>query len=740
MFSRIKNIFTVNNNLNIYLFIIIVFNLILTAFPLTKEFGYEFSVLNSLLLSILASLYFITLIKKYSAEIINKQEIKSNLIKASSAFIILPFAISCTNSLLTSFCSFKDGVLFYTVITIPSILIGAATGYLSYLINKKYAVLIFFLIYILILFIPAIEIYINPQVYFYNPLLGFFPGTIYDEGISVNSKLAGYRFLNLIYFGAMFFAVYKFGKVGKRKIKIIIFSGFLAAAIIFFYLSPLLGFSTSNYIIKKELDGVISTEHFEIHYSRKINEQMMKVVALHHEYYYQELSDFFNTKLHKKITSYVFYNREQKGRLFGSFNADVAKPWLNQIYTVYDSYNKTLKHELAHCFTSAFAEGPFKVADKFNPVLIEGIAMAADSSSQDFSLDFLAALAYKNGYNINLKELFEGFNFFKHSSSIGYIYSGSITKYLINNYGIDKFKKFYSNSNFQKVYGKDADTIIKEYIAYINSLNVDSLKHTANYYFGRKSIFAKECPRYVAEQQDLGWSLYDFKEYEESKEVFAGLISISNDYSSLLGYVNSLTELEKKDEAVNVLEGKIKNFEGTSYYYNLELRLADLYALTQKISKADSLYNVIIEQNASKNVVDVAKIRLILLHDEKVFTEYVSGNDITKYLILRDLNKKSYNYISFKYLINLSKALNEDYDYFLSSFDKVFDVTDYNSSYALMLLSEYMVENFDLIRARKAAALSLRYHYDAELNILLKENYRKLNWLLNNKQIAENLK
>ncbi|MGE5436517.1 MAG: tetratricopeptide repeat protein, partial [Syntrophothermus sp.] len=351
-----------------------------------------------------------------------------------------------------------------------------------------------------------------------------------------------------------------------------------------------------------------------------------------------------------------------------------------------------------------------------------------------------AALAYKNGYSIDLKELFEGLNFFKHSSSIGYIYSGSITKYLINNYGIDKFKKFYNNSDFKKVYGKDADTIIKDYTNYINSLNIDSLKHTANYYFGRKSIFAKECPRYVAEQQDLGWSLYDFKEYEESKEVFAGLISISNDYSSLLGYVNSLTELEKKDEAINVLEGKIKNFEGTSYYYNLELRLADLYALTKKISKADSLYNIIIEQNASKNVVDVAKIRLILLHEEKVFTEYVSGNDITKYLILRDLNKKEYNYISFKYLINLSKTLNEDYDYFLNSFDRVFEVTDYNSSYALMLLSEYMVEHFDLIRARKAAALSLRYHDDAELNILLKENYRKINWLLNNKQIAENLK
>jgi hypothetical protein len=65
----------------------------------------------------------------------------------------------------------------------------------------------------------------------------------------------------------------------------------------------------------------------------------------------------------EKITSYVFYDRSEKKALLGSENADIAKPWLYKIFTSYENYNSTLKHELAHIFSAEFGKGLLKVAD-----------------------------------------------------------------------------------------------------------------------------------------------------------------------------------------------------------------------------------------------------------------------------------------------------------------------------------------------------------------------------------------
>ncbi|MFB3056739.1 MAG: hypothetical protein ACE1ZQ_06210, partial [Ignavibacteriaceae bacterium] len=52
-----KNIFTGRNYLGFYLLIILLVNLALLILPLTNVFGYEFSVINSLLIVLLSGIY-----------------------------------------------------------------------------------------------------------------------------------------------------------------------------------------------------------------------------------------------------------------------------------------------------------------------------------------------------------------------------------------------------------------------------------------------------------------------------------------------------------------------------------------------------------------------------------------------------------------------------------------------------------------------------------------------------------
>ena len=189
-----KKAFKKNNYLFVYSFIVGIINLYLQILPLTNVFGYEFSAVNALILSFLSGLYTISFLKSKQ-----KTEIGIDYIKLSSAFflmLVLPFTISFVNSIFTGFCSFIDGILFYLVITVPSVIIGCALGFLVNFELKRIRVIAFIILYLIILIISVLEIYFNPQVYLFSPLFAFFPGTIYDEGLVVDFKLILYRLTN----------------------------------------------------------------------------------------------------------------------------------------------------------------------------------------------------------------------------------------------------------------------------------------------------------------------------------------------------------------------------------------------------------------------------------------------------------------------------------------------------------------------------------------------------------------
>jgi len=57
-------------------------------------------------------------------------------------------------------------------------------------------------------------------------------------------------------------------------------------------------------------------------------------------------------------------------------------------------------------------------------------------------------------------------------------------------------------------------------------------------------------------------------------------------------------------------------------------------------------------------------------------------------------------------------------------------INNFQSAYAVFKLSEFMAENLDFNRARKMAALSLRFK-DYKYH-LFEENYKKMNWFYHN--------
>ena len=629
------------------------------------------------------------------------------------------------------FCSFADGLLFYLIISVPAFIIGSSLGLLIYYFAKRLTIPLFILLLLIIISFSLFEFYFNPQVYFFNSIYGYFQGTIYDEGISISLKLLSYRALNLLFFGGIFFYLF-YQLAGRIKSnKIFTFLLIFISTTIFIYLKPVFGYSTTNNSLIFSLSKTVDTKHFKIHFSPKISENLIKQISIDHEYYYDNLNKFFNTSPEEKITSFVFSSSGEKGNLFGSANADVAKPWLYQIYVSADSYEQTLKHELAHVFAGEFGTGFLKVASGINPALIEGAAVAADPFYSETDIDYMAALAYKNKFRVNLKELFGGLSFFSRVSSLSYIYSGSFSKYLIEKFGIGKFKQFYSNGNLIKTYNINPDTIYTIYYSYLDSV-VTGNQNEANYYFGRQTIFQKVCPRFIADRLKEGWENYSVGKYQKSKEIFKEILDKAQNYSAIMGLSSSYYKLNDQSKALEIISSNINKFRNTAYYFNLKLRQADQFVLLDSLDKADSIYTDIISGKSNRNLVRLSLLRKQLFNNSKL-SDYIEGSDSVKFDILKNLNSKNYNYNSLPFLISLSERLQLEYSSFILHLDKNLLLNNtHESNYAFLKISEYMRFNYDFENSRKLAALAIRVNKDESIKEYLQANFDKAVWFYYN--------
>jgi len=733
MFLRLKEIIAANVLLALCIFIIFIANILLLFFPLTNVFGFEFSFVNAVLITFLSGLISISYFKKNS----DKSEVNNKSFKTFTRIgiilLLIPLVISLTNSLLGSACSLADGFLFYLALTVPSYIIGLALGLAAFSISKKLPVLIYLIIFFLILLIPLIEFYVNPQIYFFNPIFGFLPGTIYDEGLSVSLKLVLYRSANLIFFLTVFLILFKFHFINKDKLKKnIILASSLILALIFIAISPSLGLSTTKSSLVKDLNKKVVTEHFIIHYSGEIEESEIKIITLHHEYYYSKLSKYFNVEADKKIESFIFKNNSEKGRLFGSANADVAKPWLQQIYTTKDSYNKTLEHEIGHIFSASFGSGIFKVADGLNPSLIEGIAVAGSPYYDGYPIDYMASLAWKNGYRVNIGSLFSGVSFFGQTSSISYIYAGSYSKYLIDNYGMSKFKLFYKDADFTKIYDLPLKDVTDKYYNYLATINTKGDGSKANYYFGRRTIFQKVCPRHVADRLKDAAAEFAEHNFEKSFKIYSEILSKINNYYALIGYAEVSKKLNDTLKGLNKIEYKLKDFINTSYYYNLQFKLADLYSLSKRTLQADSLYKEIINEKPNIRLEHLSSLRLILLNSPGQLNLYLNGSSTDKLVLLLKLIDKNNADIILPVAVRLSEIIDLEYELFIKNFISDEIAANLKDSYTLNIVSMYMLDNFDFKNAKIMIEKAARISNGKFNNKFIKDNQDKINWMSDN--------
>ncbi len=719
-----KEIFS---TINIWLIISIAINLYLLNLPLTNVLSYEYSAVNSIIQSFIAGIYSIHFRSK-------SKSIWDGIKKAVSySFLnyIIVFILGLISTIFVQGCPVDKTILFYFLIPPVSILLAISVAVIVASNSRFWGYFLFTLIWLFLLLTAVWDIYNYSQIYFFNPIVGFFPGTIYDEDIQITSQIVLSRFYFLIL--SVLFLIFV-GRIKNIKSSSpIIFAkfSFIILVLIFEFAKPGLNFATNSDRLKEVLSQQLTTEHFEIFADPTISKEDINYLGLLHEYHYSGLVYEMDSQPSEKITSFIFKDSFQKRGLFGAGNANVAKPWLSQIFLNREQVEGSLKHEIAHLFASEFGWSIFEVAKYFNPAIIEGFAMAFENEYAGHSVDYMAKLARANGYNFNINNLFTGLNFYTATSSISYIYAGSFIKYLKEKYGIGKIKLLYSNGDFENIFDKEIIEIQNAYYDYLDSLEYKFPSAESHYFFGRPSIFTKYCVRYSANQIKGAWYHYSTGAYELSLEKFIGIFKNTNNYSSLRGMILSLGKLNRYYDAVEIIENNLDNFKETAYEYDLKLTLAVYSIRLSDLEKAEFLLQEIYDNPPTDEYFFTSYrwLKIISL-DSEIINNFVNGSEFDKYIILSDLYEKENDLQLIPSLISLSKFLDENVTNLLNKLNDIPDPQTTFESRAIYELSEYLNSKYYYEESLQLLTKTKIIDQDSELNKKYSESENLLNWFI----------
>ncbi|MGE0871652.1 MAG: tetratricopeptide repeat protein [Kofleriaceae bacterium] len=444
----------------------------------------------------------------------------------SIAIMIVPAAICAVRGLWVPTCDWWFGVTTYLAMPLITTgfagALGAGLGTIAgprRFIGAAIAQLPIGLVIVTALW----RFYAEPPVFSYNPVLGFTPGNLYDENIQLTSALWWSRLETLAWVLAMLALLAVWLDVptfrltraprpfGHRRRSLAVFVIAMIGGAILRWNSGSLGYAIDREDIEDALGGRIETAHFVIHYAKTpAIEPEIALIAEDHEFRYSQVVAELGVEPRHKLRSFYFATRQQKADWFGARDAEMAKPWLHEIYLAHQEFpHRSLRHEIAHAVASEFGDPWFGVAIKHgvfaNPGLIEGLAVAIDwPGDYDRITPHEAVRALQRmGKQPSVATLFT-LQFFSVSATTGYTTAGSFIRFLLDRYGPVPLRAVYGNGgNFARAYGKSLGELEAEWRQMISAIALsDAVVEATRERFRQRSVFGRPCPHAIAKRRE----------------------------------------------------------------------------------------------------------------------------------------------------------------------------------------------------------------------------------------------
>ncbi len=464
---------------------------------------------------------------------------RSNLI-----IILLPLIIIVINGFRIKNCNYVDGFLFFILLPLLSCITVTAAGvFFNVWLEKRWFAYLIYLTFLFFSCIPTVyNLIFHPPVFAYHPIIGYFPGPIYDFVISITPTFLISRGQALVL--ALLFIIFLFQTCeisrktnliprirwsnllwfqNKSSIWNIIPVCILFIAVIGIEISSgKIGIRPTRNDIAQELGGYRETEHFEIYYARELEDEI-ELFINDCEFRYYQLSEYLQIDNTQKVRAYLYSSPEQKKRLIGAGNTFVEDPFGHGFHLHTQGFpHPVLKHELAHVLTANWS--PWKVS--LNVGVHEGVAVAADWDEGKLTVHQWAKAMRDLKVSPPLTSVMS-LGFWRHASSRSYLMAGSFIRFLIDTYGIEKMKNAFPIGNISKSYNRDLYVLENEWIEFLdNNIQLEEKDMTyAKTRLLRGGIFEQVCAHEIAALRKQAWKEYYNNDYISAMQTFQAMLN-----------------------------------------------------------------------------------------------------------------------------------------------------------------------------------------------------------------------
>lgn len=556
------------------------------------------------------------------------------------SLLLLPLGIILLNAFRVKNCDFGEGFLFFAILPLISCQYATAAGvFFGFWIQKRWMAYLVYLGYLLLSCVPVvINLIFHPPVFAYHSPFGYFPGPIYDFVIRITGTLLIARTETLLWtflFLGLTVSACEVSRstglmpklrwrkfvvpVTKRVPLYVLIVGLLG----FQFYAGALGIRPTREDVARKLGGFRETTHFEIFYARELEPQIERI-AEDCEFQYAQLSAYLmpeGATLSRKVRAYIYASPEQKKGLIGARHTSVEDPFGYGFHIHTQGFpHPVLKHELAHVFTIPWS--PLKVSLKIG--LHEGIAVAADWEEGRLTGHQWAKAMRQMEIAPPISGIM-GFGFWGHAGSRSYLLAGSFVRFLVDTYGIEKFKGVFPTGNFMRHYGKDLYSLEMEWLEFLDNvpLSDNDIAYTT-YRLQQRSVFERVCAHEMAALRDTAWQAYYRKDFGTAVQTFETMLSAEpNNLSTLYGLMYSAYQAQDYDKALS-LATRIVGAEDTRLRPEAALLIGDIHWLKDDHEQALETYTSFETEHRTVALRRIKRIAA-LSYPDTMLTDWDSG-------------------------------------------------------------------------------------------------------------------
>lgn len=454
--------------------------------PWTGTLSFEFSFFLSIL--IFPIVFFSSMKRTKRAAFELKQKVQ--WVGYYLLLLIIPLTMVSLYSAKYGTCRIGVGLLWFLLLPVVTVVFTVSSAFFARSYKNLHWMRYFIGLFPFFAFsiLTVRDMYVDPSLSFYHPVLGYFPGPLYDEWIPRFSALYTYRFWILLFSGWLLLR----GNIPEGKWRL------CALIIAPFFLRNELGWHHSHKWIQKHLTGKVQSRYTEIYYAGQ-NSVDMRQLGKSLDFYVDLISEKLELKPEEKIRVYIYENAYQKKRWTGTGNTFIGNPIQRTLQILpTDASDPILVHELSHVVAAPIGISMLHISPRIG--LLEGLATSFQTAQMGLSVHEWAKAMVDLNKLPDLTQSLDALSFWKENPTRVYLASGSFVQWIMDTYGVDKFKKVYHGDSFDSIYQMPLEILLEEWKKSLTKIEIsESSMDLANYFLSQKPFFQKRCVHEVAE-------------------------------------------------------------------------------------------------------------------------------------------------------------------------------------------------------------------------------------------------